>query len=309
MRRGWVALLACALIGLGGCSDDGADSSPRPATSPSETGPTDQPSTDPGLDDGLMTELIESGRSSVERILSYDYRTLDQDARAAAMLMTAEFSGKYAALIDALRETAVTQEASTRASAVGAGLVGLEDDEAAVLVFVDQTTRRGSETPTTVANASIVKFERVGDRWLVSALETGAVASSPEAPEALSPSIQAATTFAEAFLGISADTVADDLAAVLAASAPPFRDDFRGRADLLRRTLTGSGAATSVVVRSVGVEDHGLASGTVILAAEVTTTLPGKAPALRPTRMRVHLTTVDGVLKVDVVEIVGATGG
>ncbi len=84
---------------------------------------------------------LEQARTSAETVLSYGYRTLDDDFAAATAVSTGQFKDDYERTSQsAVREVATQTEAEVKADVVSAGVVSGTADRVVVLVFVDQTT-------------------------------------------------------------------------------------------------------------------------------------------------------------------------
>ncbi len=84
---------------------------------------------------------LEQARTSAETVLSYSFRTLDDDFAAATAVSTGQFKDDYERTSQsAVREVATQTEAEVKADVVSAGVVSGTADRVVVLVFVDQTT-------------------------------------------------------------------------------------------------------------------------------------------------------------------------
>ncbi|MBV9871880.1 MAG: hypothetical protein JO214_14785 [Frankiaceae bacterium] len=121
------------------------------------------------------SDAVAAAKSAVHTILSYDYRSLDADIKAAKADLTGEFAKEYAASAPRLLTEAGQLKAIVQATVGFSGVVSATPDDVVVLLFVDQATVRqnpGSSVPTTRIDQSRVRvtMTRVGDRWLVSSL-------------------------------------------------------------------------------------------------------------------------------------------
>lgn len=118
-------------------------------------------------------------------ILSYDYRTIDQDLGRARADTTGQFARQYAAAATQLRTEAVASHAIVQARVRDTGIVTATSHTVVVLVFTDQasiTRAAGSAVPTTrlVPSAVQMTLVDVGGRWRVStlsAVQSGAPSS------------------------------------------------------------------------------------------------------------------------------------
>ena len=119
-------------------------------------------------------------------ILSYDYRTIDQDLARARGDTTGEFARQYASTAAGLRAKAKSTQAIVQARVRDVGVVTATSDQVVVLVFADQisiTRAPGAASPTAQEISSAVQFTLAesGGRWRVSALsavQTGAPTSA-----------------------------------------------------------------------------------------------------------------------------------
>lgn len=103
-------------------------------------------------------------------ILSYDYKTLDADEKAAERYMTADYAKKYAKTFDKLvRGNATDLHAHVEADVRASGVVNADPDRTAVLLFVDQTTvsKANDGQKQTALNRVEMKMVRQDGRWLV----------------------------------------------------------------------------------------------------------------------------------------------
>lgn len=103
-------------------------------------------------------------------ILSYDYKTLDDDEKAAERYMTAGYAKKYAKTFDKLvRPNAADLHAHVEATVRASGVVTADPDRSDVLLFVDQTTvsKANDGQKQTALNRVEMKMVQQGGRWLV----------------------------------------------------------------------------------------------------------------------------------------------
>ncbi len=103
-------------------------------------------------------------------ILSYDYKTLDADEKAAERYMTAGYAKKYAKTFDKLvRGNATDLHAHVEATVRASGVVTADPDRADVLLFVDQSTlsKANDGQKQTALNRVEMKMVEQDGRWLV----------------------------------------------------------------------------------------------------------------------------------------------
>ena len=103
---------------------------------------------DDGGDDSAAREAQVAAEQAVVPVLSYDYKTLDEDQKAAQALMTGRYREEYDKLFTVLEENAPQTQTTVTASVVASGIVRASDDRVQVLVFVDRpTTNKLSAEP------------------------------------------------------------------------------------------------------------------------------------------------------------------
>jgi len=119
------------------------------------------------------TAAVEQARTAAVTVLSYDHETLDEDFAAALALSTGEFAEEYARTSEAaVRPVAEETRAVVEADVVSAGVVSAGPQEVRVLLFVNQTTTSTrADGPRTDQNRVRMTMQKVGDRWLVSAVD------------------------------------------------------------------------------------------------------------------------------------------
>jgi Mce-associated membrane protein len=119
-------------------------------------------------------------------ILSYDYRTIDQDLARARGETTGSFARQYAAAAAQLRTQAAATHAIVQARVRDTGIVSAGGGHVVVLVFADQisvTRAKAAAVPVTrlIPSAVEMTLTDTGGRWRVaglSAVQTGAPGSA-----------------------------------------------------------------------------------------------------------------------------------
>lgn len=124
---------------------------------------------------------VESGTSSartaaetaIEPLLSYDYRTLDQDQRDAEKYLTGRYRRQYDQLFSLIKQNAPSTQTVVTAQVVDSAVVRAGATRAQILLFVDQSrTNARSKTPTVFKNQATVTMQKVGGQWLVDGIAT-----------------------------------------------------------------------------------------------------------------------------------------
>ncbi|GAA4689208.1 hypothetical protein GCM10023215_26730 [Pseudonocardia yuanmonensis] len=129
----------------------------------------------------LRQAQIESARGAasaaaeekVTALLSYDYRTIQNDQGDRGAMVTGQFKDDYASLIaDIVGPAASQQQLTTRSSVVSSSVVGTDGtDQVTLLMFLNQTTQSAAKPDPTLSGSRIrVTMQEVDGTWLVSEL-------------------------------------------------------------------------------------------------------------------------------------------
>lgn len=129
----------------------------------------------------LRQAQIESARGAasaaaeekVTALLSYDYRTIQNDQGDRGAMVTGQFKDDYASLIaDIVGPAASQQQLTTRSSVVSSSVVGTDGtDQVTLLMFLNQTTQSAAKPDPTLSGSRIrVTMQEVDGNWLVSEL-------------------------------------------------------------------------------------------------------------------------------------------
>ena len=125
--------------------------------------------------DNARVDAATAAKQAAHDILSYDYRSLDQDIAKAKSETTGLFAKQYAGTAGTLLAQARQLRAIVQATPSAPGVVSATKDEVVVLVWVDQASVKqlsGQKTPTTRIDQSRVRMTmtKVDGRWKVSQL-------------------------------------------------------------------------------------------------------------------------------------------
>lgn len=114
-------------------------------------------------------QSVKAASESTIAILSYKPETVDQDLRAAADRLTADFRQQYTQLVtDVVAPGAKQQHITAVATVPAAASVIATGKQAVVLVFVDQTTTIGNDPPTQSTSSVRVTLDKIDGKWLIS---------------------------------------------------------------------------------------------------------------------------------------------
>ncbi len=138
---------------------------------------------EPVSDEGgaLVEQSAEEARSAAVRavvpVLSFDYRTLDEDAAAARSYMTSSYQAeKYDPLFAVIEENADNTQTVVDVQVVASAVTRTGDDRVDILLFVDRpTTNRDNEEPVVYKDQATLTMAKVDGQWLVDDLRTSPI--------------------------------------------------------------------------------------------------------------------------------------
>ncbi|MEZ7153641.1 hypothetical protein ACBR38_01225 [Streptomyces sp. MAD19A] len=105
--------------------------------------------------------------SALARIFSYTPDGTAAAERSARTALDGKAARQYTALFDRVRQDLTAQRVTLSTRAVRTGVVELDGDRARLLVFLDQTSRRGEDAATTAAAQLTVTARLEDDRWRI----------------------------------------------------------------------------------------------------------------------------------------------
>jgi Mce-associated membrane protein len=101
------------------------------------------------------------------RIFSYAPAGADAAERSARTVLAGRAARQYEDLFAQVRASLAEQRITLTTQAVRTGVMELDGDSARLLVFLDQTSRRGKAAATSAAAQLTVTAKFQGDRWLI----------------------------------------------------------------------------------------------------------------------------------------------
>ncbi len=118
------------------------------------------------------TDAVRSGSEDAVALLSYDYRTVDDELKKARENITGPFLDDYTKLTTTVVAPAARdQSITTKAVVVGAAVESASPTHVVTLLFINQTTTtKSAPEPSQSGSRVTLAMDKVGDRWLVSAL-------------------------------------------------------------------------------------------------------------------------------------------
>ena len=118
-------------------------------------------------------DAVQAARESIVAILSYRPDTAEESLSTAAReRLTGRFLDDYSQLITTVVvPNAIQKDIAASARVPAAAVVSAAADRAVLLVYVDQTTAVGEESPTQTNSSVRVTMERVDGRWLIAGFD------------------------------------------------------------------------------------------------------------------------------------------
>ncbi|WP_394434622.1 hypothetical protein [Streptomyces sp. SGAir0957] len=113
------------------------------------------------------TRLNGDVSSALAKVFSYTPDGTDATERSARTVLSGKAARQYTALFEQVRANARGQHVTLTTQTVRVGTVSLQGDTAHLLVFLDQTARRGGKKPTTSAAQLSVTARLHDDVWQI----------------------------------------------------------------------------------------------------------------------------------------------
>lgn len=124
------------------------------------------------LSQTAAAQSVQAATDGTVAMLSYRPDTVDRDLSAAAEELTGGFREQYTQLVTSVVAPGAKQQQISAVAAVpAASSVSVTGNHAVVLVFVNQTTTIGAESPTQSTSCVRVTLDKVDGRWLISQFE------------------------------------------------------------------------------------------------------------------------------------------
>ncbi|MFI9116622.1 hypothetical protein [Streptomyces venezuelae] len=118
-------------------------------------------------DQGATARVGGDVGEGLARIFSYTPTSTDGAERSARTVLAGRAARQYDDLFEQVRASLVEQRITLTTQAVRTGVIELDGDDARLLVFLDQTSRRDKAAATTAAAQLTVTAKFQGDRWLI----------------------------------------------------------------------------------------------------------------------------------------------
>jgi Mce-associated membrane protein len=125
---------------------------------------------DPSGEDAQTRAATSTARTSIEQMLSYNYKTIDAQAAQIETQLTGSFKNEFTQAMDKdIKPLAVKNKTVVQARVSDVGVMEAADGRVKVLAFVNQAKVGADEKqPAIDQNRVIATLTKVGDRWLIS---------------------------------------------------------------------------------------------------------------------------------------------
>ncbi|MEU8794069.1 hypothetical protein [Streptomyces sp. NPDC048643] len=132
----------------------------------------------PSAENHALTDTEATNRvagdvdNALARIFSYTPKGTDATENSARSVLTGRAARQYGELFDRVRSDLAEQKVSLTTVAVRTGVVELHGGTAKLLVFLDQTSRRGDAKESYAAAQLSVTARFENDRWRIADIQT-----------------------------------------------------------------------------------------------------------------------------------------
>jgi len=115
---------------------------------------------------------MQAASTLTQKVLSYNWKTLDADMLAAEALLAPSFRSEYAKAMNDVKTQTVKNQVKLTASVVATSIVSATEKKVDALVFVNQvTTAKGSGNQRLDQNRVLVTLTRDAGEWRVSKMD------------------------------------------------------------------------------------------------------------------------------------------
>ena len=128
--------------------------------------------------DGAITSAqarnagMQAATQLTQKVLSYDWKTLDADITAAEAVLAPSFRSEYSKAMNDVKAQSIKNQVKLTASAVATSIVSATEKKVVALVFVNQvTTAKGSGNQRLDQNRVLVTLTRDEGEWRVSKMD------------------------------------------------------------------------------------------------------------------------------------------
>ncbi len=123
-------------------------------------------------DEDERSALLVAAAELSQRVLTYHHDTFDEDVQETSSRLTPEFREDYARAMQQVRANTARNRISQEASAVSSAIISATQDQAQVLVFVNQETSSArNKTERVARNRLVVDLVHVGGDWTIAGVD------------------------------------------------------------------------------------------------------------------------------------------
>ncbi len=118
-------------------------------------------------DDGM-----QAAARLTQKVLSYDWKTLDADSKANQAVLAPSFRKEYSETMSGVKAEAVKNQVKLAASTQATSIVSATENKVVALVFLNQiTTAKGTANRRVDSSRVLVTLTRSGGDWRISKLK------------------------------------------------------------------------------------------------------------------------------------------
>jgi Mce-associated membrane protein len=128
--------------------------------------------------DGAITSTeardagMQAAAGLTEKVLSYDWKTLDADSKANQAVLAPSFRKEYSETMSGVKAEAVENQVKLAASTEATSIVSATENKVVALVFLNQvTTAKGTANRRVDSSRVLVTLTRSGGDWRISRLK------------------------------------------------------------------------------------------------------------------------------------------
>lgn len=159
-----VGVMAAGFVLVRMLTDDRASGPP-----PANTAAAEQAEV---VSEAARTAVLSAASQSTQRVLTYSWESLDDDIASAQAVTTGEMREQYDDTMDGIKAQTVKNEAIVEATVVSASVISVTEQDAKVLLFVNQSTvGKHLEQPRVDLNRVVVTLQRDTGDWLIAELD------------------------------------------------------------------------------------------------------------------------------------------
>lgn len=120
-----------------------------------------------------LSAATSAAEKAAVPVLSYDYRHLAENKKAATARMTDDFREEYEQTFTLIEQNAPETQSVVAVEVLASAIAGATDDEVDVLLFVNRpTTKKGSAEPDIFRDQVTFSMRLVDGEWLVDDMRT-----------------------------------------------------------------------------------------------------------------------------------------